>query len=175
MTTIGSTKSKFDGSSGRTELERALEIASAANSPLVPNILNNLGVFASERGDVERADEFYSDGLRAAERIGDRDISRFMRGNLMFTALFRGRWDEILEDADRFVAECELSPHYMESGVRRLRAYVRFARGDHADAVDDFDQALASGREIKDPQVLIPALLQSARAYVYLGREPGGS
>ena len=170
LTTMGSTKSRLALSTGREELERALEIASAANSPQLSNILNNLGVFASEGGDVERADEHYREALRAAERMGDRDNIRFMRGNRMFLSLFRGRWDELSEDADRFVAECEVSPHYLEGPVRRIRAYIRLARGDHAGAVADLDQALTSARDIKDPEVLIPSLLQCARGYVLLGR-----
>ena len=91
----------------------------------------------------------------------------------MYMSFFRGRWDELVEDADRFMAECELSPHYLESGVRSLRAYIRFARGDHARSFDDWDRSLAKAREIKIPQALLPALLQSAQG-IRASRPRGG-
>ena len=126
-----------------------MEIASEANSPSVaehPQQRRRDG----KRGWRRRTSrELYREALRAAERMGDRDNVRFMRGNLMYAGFFRGRWDELVEDADRFVAECEVSPHYLEGAVRRLRAYVRLARGDHAGAVADLDQGLTSARDIK--------------------------
>ena len=128
LTTIGSAKNRANPSAGRAELERALEIATEANSPQVANILNNLGVMASDSGDIARAEELYREGLRAAERVGDRDNVRFMRGNLLYMSFFQGRWDE-------FVARCRplhcrvraVPPHLGEScpfasGLRSARA-----------------------------------------------------
>ncbi len=94
LTTIGSIKNRLDPSTGYAELERALEIATEANSPQVSNILNNFGVITSTGGDVERADELYREGLRAAERMGDRDNVRFMSGNLLWIGYFRGHWND---------------------------------------------------------------------------------
>jgi hypothetical protein len=170
LATIGSAKNRLDFV-GSTELEQALAIASEANSPQVPNILNNLGVFASMSGDVARAGELYAEGLRAAERTGDRDIARFMRANLLFTSYFLGAWDQLLEDADGFIAECEVSPHYMEAQARRVRGYVRLARNDARGAVEDLDRSLVLAREIKDPQALLPSLLGVAQGYALLGRD----
>ena len=171
LTTIGSVKNRFDPSSGDAELTQALELGKAVNSPLVSTVLNNLGVEASSRGDVTRAGELYREGLRAAERVGDRDSARFMRGNLLFTGFFTGRWDEMMADADRFIAECESSPHYQEGGARMSRAFVRLARGDRPGALADWERMLALARETKEPQRMGPALLQTARGYALLGRD----
>jgi tetratricopeptide (TPR) repeat protein len=95
---------------------------------------------------------------------------RFSRGNLLYNATFRGRWDEMLENADRFIAECETSPHNMETAARELRAYVRFARADVDGALEDWEHALALSREMGDPTRLLPALLQLARGLTFLGR-----
>jgi tetratricopeptide (TPR) repeat protein len=86
-------------------------------------------------------------------------------------SFFRGRWDEFIADADNFIAECELSPHTLESPARSLRAYVRLARGDHAGSLADWERSLAKAREVKGPQTLLPSLLQTAQGYALLGRE----
>jgi tetratricopeptide (TPR) repeat protein len=171
LTTIGSVKNRFDPRSGDAELTQALELGRAVNSPLVSTVLNNLGVEASQRGDIPRAGELYHEGLRAAERVGDRDSARFMRGNLLFTGFFTGRWDKMVADADQFIAECESSPHYQEGGARTARAFVRLARGDRAGALADWDRALALARETKEPHRMVPALLQTSRGYALLGRD----
>ena len=45
-----------------------------------------------------------------------------MRGNAVFGAYVVGRWDEAVEAADRFIAECATSPHYQEGLARDARA-----------------------------------------------------
>ena len=171
LTTIGSAKNRANPSAGRAELERALEIATEANSPQVANILNNLGVMASDSGDIARAEELYRDGLRAAERIGDRDNVRFMRGNLLYMSFFRGRWDELARGCRPLHCRVRaVPPHAGEScpfasGLRSARP--RRSRG----ALADLDRSLAKAREVKSPQTLLPALLQTAQGYALLGRE----
>ena len=172
LTTIGSAKQRIDPWTGQEELERALEIGLAANSPLVPTVLNNLGVQTSSRGDIRRAGELYRESAQVAERLGDRDSVRFAHGNLLYVDFVTGQWDDFSGAADRFIAECETSPHYQEGAALLLRAYVRFARGDQRGALADWERALVQAREVKDPQRLLPALLQVARGYVLIGRVP---
>ena len=171
LMTIGSLKNRHEPSSGHTELERALEIAVAASSPLVSGILNNLAVEASESGEMRRAGDLYREGMRAAERLGDRDNVRFTRGNLIYNDFFTGRWDEAYAEAEQFIADCETSPHYMEGGALLTRAYIRHARGDESGAVADWGRGLALAREAKDPQRMLAALVQATRGYALLGRE----
>jgi tetratricopeptide (TPR) repeat protein len=170
LATIGSAKMRKDRNAGEAELERALQIARAANSPLVPNILNNLGVLVSQSGDIRRARELYREGVQVGERLGDRDAARFTRANAMYIDFFLGNWDEVTADADRFIAECETSPHYMEGAALLIRGYIRLARGDETGALADLERSVAQGRDAKDPQRLIPALLQLARGLALVGR-----
>jgi hypothetical protein len=83
----------------------------------------------------------------------------------------RGRWDEALEQADAFVAECSTSPHYQEGLVRNARSFIRLGRGDTAGADEDRDVVLEQARRIRDPQRIVSALADSALGLVLAGRE----
>jgi predicted ATPase/class 3 adenylate cyclase len=169
LTTIGTAKAWRDHT-GEEELERALELATAVNSPLGATVLNNLSVLATQRGDVVRAEEFNRATLELAQQFGDRETVRFSRGNLLYNLTFRGRWDEVVESADQFIAECETSPHNMEMAAREMRAHVRFARGNIDGAFEDLERSLALAREMGDPTRVLPGLLNLAHPLALLGR-----
>jgi hypothetical protein len=171
LTTIGSSKIRIDVSSGRAELEEALEIGLAADSPVAATTLNNLGVLAIWEGDFRRGDDIYPESVRLAERFGDRDALRFTRGNAIFAAYVRGRWDEALGKADEFVAECSTSPHYQEGLVRDARSFIRLGRGDLVGADEDRNVVVEQARRIKDPQRIVSALADVTLGLVLAGRE----
>jgi class 3 adenylate cyclase/tetratricopeptide (TPR) repeat protein len=171
LATIGTAKMNLRDSSGLSDLERSLEIAVAANSPEAATILINQAVESFVlRGDLVREDELLGEAHRVAERFGDRDSARFSRGDRIWTRFALGHWDEAARAADDFIAECESSPHYLENMARAVRADLRLARGDREGALADHYRALEQGRQIKDPQALLPALLQTARCCALLGR-----
>ena len=172
LTTIGSSKSRIELSSGRADLERGLAIALAADTPIAGTTMNNLGVLAVWEGDFARAYAIYPESERLAERFGDRDALRFVRGNAIFGAYALGNWDAALADADEFVAECASSPHYAEGIVREARASIRLGRGDLTGAAEDRDFVLQQARRIRDPQRLVPSLASSALTELFLGHEP---
>jgi class 3 adenylate cyclase len=171
LTTIGTTKGTLVPGAGIAELEQAVEIALGANSPTASPILNNLAVVTLFAGDSRRAGELWAEGLRVAERLGDGDGARFLRAQLLRSRYWLGNWDEALAEAERFIAECETSPHYLEGSVRRVRAAVRLARGDPDGAREDDARALTLAREAKDPQVLVPALAEGALHNARLGHD----
>ena len=171
LTTIGSSKSRIDLSSGRAELEEALVIALAADSPTAAVTLNNLAVLAIWEEGFARASEIYPEAQQIAERYGDRDGLRFMRGNEIFAWWVVGRWDEASAAADAFVAECVSSPHYAEGIVRDARASIRLAKGDVAGAAEDREFVLEHAHRVKDPQRLLPSLAATAVSLVLLNRE----
>jgi tetratricopeptide (TPR) repeat protein len=173
LTTLGTAKAWLDHT-GEAELERALELAKAVNSPLGAGVLNNLAVQATQQGNVPRAEELNRATLALAQQFGDREIIRFARGNLLYNSKFRGRWDETVEEADSFIAECELSPHNMEMAAREMRGEVRFGRGDIEGALDDWERGLALAREMGDPTRLMPALLALGKALALIGRVDEG-
>ena len=169
LTTIGSAKVWLD-QTGDEELERALELARAVNSPLAVTVLNNLGVLAVQEGDIVKSFELNKATLELAQQLGDRENVRFSTANCLYGMTFLGLWDETLEEADRFIAECETAPHNMETAAREMRALVRLARGDVEGALEDLHRALALAREMGDPTRLLPALLDLARNLVLLDR-----
>ncbi len=168
LTTIGSAKEFLSDITGRKDLERAIEIGRAANSPMLHGALNNLSVVI-DTWDVVRVREL--EGLREAERFGDVQITRFMRGNLIVTSWLLGEWDEAVTDADAFIAECETSAHILEDATRLVRAYITLARARRDDALADFNRALELARgAARDRDTLIPALIRTAWAYLQVGR-----
>jgi tetratricopeptide (TPR) repeat protein len=170
LTTRGATTNKVDSSAGREDVEEALRIALDANSPIAALVANNLAVLATWRGDIPGAGELYVEAGELARRFGHEDALRFTRGNVIWSNFFLGNWDSALESANEFIAECETSSHYMEGGVREVRSYIRFARGDAVGAFEDARISLAQGREIRDPQRLLPSLLNSARVHALAGQ-----
>jgi tetratricopeptide (TPR) repeat protein len=170
LTTIGSSMNRIQLWTGREELEEALEIGLAANSPVAATTLNNLAVMAVWEGDFRRGDELYPKGQELAERFGDRDGLRFMRGNAIYAAFALGRWDEAAEAAAAFVAECVSSPHYSEGIVREARASIRLARGDLTGAAEDREFVLEHARRVKDPQRILPSLAAAALNLVLLDK-----
>jgi tetratricopeptide (TPR) repeat protein len=170
LTSIGTAKMQLGDRSGVSYMERALEIAIAANSPEAATILINLAVDMGLGGDVRREDELLGEAYRTAERFGNRDALRFSRGDRIWTRWALGHWDEAIREADAFIAECASSPHYLEGSARDVRGNLRGARGDRDGALDDCLRSLELARHVKDPQSLLPALLQAARCCALFGR-----
>jgi class 3 adenylate cyclase/tetratricopeptide (TPR) repeat protein len=171
LTTIGSSNNRLELASGRPELEQALDIALAADSPIAATTLNNLAVLAIWEGAWRRAYEIYDRAQEIAERFGDRDGLRFVRGNRIFASFALGQWDEALAAADVFISECAASPHYAEGIVRDARTSIRLARGDLTGAAEDRKWTLEQAHRVKDPQRLLPTLAATAVDLVLLGNE----
>jgi class 3 adenylate cyclase/tetratricopeptide (TPR) repeat protein len=157
LTTIGASKSRIKTSSGRPDLERALEIALAADSPIAATTLNNLGVLATWEGNFRASYDVYPEAAKLAERFGDRDALRFVNGNAAFASYVIGRWDEAVEAADRIVAECASSPHYAEGMARIARGPIRLARAEIDGANEDIAVVLDHARRNQDPQRVLAA------------------
>jgi hypothetical protein len=170
LITIGTAKFFMGDEDGVRDLERALEIALAANSPIAANALNNLGVIASTN-DLRREHALFEECRELAERMGDRETMRFAEGNLTWSNWALGHWDEALAGANAFIAACEGgSPHYLESHARETRAAIRLARGEVEAALDEYRRARDLAHQAQDPQAQLPSLGLSARAYALLER-----
>lgn len=122
-------------------------------------------------GGLLRAEELHAESARLAERFGDGQGLRVVRGVTIWLDWARGRWDDALENANGFVAECEAgSPHVQESYVRLHRASIRLGQGDTEGALADHARTLALARERKDPARLAAVAAVSAGNYAELGR-----
>ena len=171
LTTVGMSKNVIERGSGVADMERGLAIALEAGSRVASSTLNNLAVQTLIAGDVPRAEELYREGLRVAERFGDRASARFIGANLIWIDWARGRWDLAAPAADEFIRQCEEgSPHTLEHGTRSLRAIMRRARGDIAGAFADHERAVELARERDEPTQLAGALSGYAAALAGEGR-----
>ena len=95
-----------------------------------------------------------------------------MRGNLLFIAFFRGSWDEALEGCRPLHRRVRGVPPLPGSRLRGRCGRTCGSRAAIAPARSTtWTGPWLSRREIKDPQVLLPSLLQSARGYALLGRD----
>jgi class 3 adenylate cyclase/tetratricopeptide (TPR) repeat protein len=148
---------------GVREIERGIELALAANAPdAIVRGYTNLAAIVAREGDLRRTRELQHEVIRQEQRFGLRD--RFQLANEIGGEFRAGNWDRCVALADEFIAECEAGePHSQESSVRGWRAAMRFARGDVDGALEDARRGLASAREVKTPQILLPALARSIR------------
>jgi tetratricopeptide (TPR) repeat protein len=170
LTTIGMAKCDQDDFSGIADMERGLEIALAAGSPVAAPIVNNLGVYALIAGDFARTEEHYAEAVRLAERYGDRSSVRFTGANQIWMDVMRGRWEEGLARAEAFIAKCEAgSPHTNEGLARGTRAVVRMARGDPEGALEDLKRNVELARVVGNPFMLGGALSLLAEALAERG------
>ena len=171
LTTIGSAKEFLGDPTGRRDLERAIEIGRTANSPMVSGALNNLAVVL-DTTDARHVEQLQRESLHEAERFGDANLMRFMRGNLIPMWWILGEWNEALAAADGFIAECEQgSPHILEGPSRQFRGYIKLARGHRDEGLGDFTRALELARKTPDdPQFMVPALVRNAWANLRVGR-----
>jgi tetratricopeptide (TPR) repeat protein len=169
LTTIGMAKNDVDFGSGVADMDRALEIALAADSQVASSIVNNLAVYATYAGDFPRTDELYAEATRVGERYGDASSIRFVRGNRIWLDFMLGRWDRALESADTFIAECEAgSPHTLEYFAREVRSALWLARGDQDGALRDQLQSFDHVQTRHEPFHLLGSLALTAALYAEL-------
>jgi class 3 adenylate cyclase/tetratricopeptide (TPR) repeat protein len=172
LTNIAMTKIRRGDLSGIPDLERSVEIGLAIRSPEAPRALNNLAASTSAAGDYRRSLALFEEATRVGEEIGAVRMARFSRAQYALQMVVSGNWREGSELADEYIAEIEAGePNYSEAGIRRIRARVRFGRDDIDGALEELERAVVIARQVKDPQVLAPALGAAARIYAELGRE----
>jgi hypothetical protein len=147
-----------------TDLERAVAIAVAANSPEATLAYANLASAVIALGDLPRGFALQAKGYMAAERFGLAINMRWFQVERVAEDYWQGRWDTAMEGADRFLADVEAgSPHFMEDVCRHVRGLIRLARGELSGALADASSALQLARDASDLQALLPALAFDAR------------
>ena len=152
------------------DLERSIEIALAVRSSEAARAYNNLGVFVWQLGEFRRACALFDEAVATGERLGNAPIARFARGMQLFHLFEKGEWEDGLARADAFLAACEAGePHYLEAGIRRMRAHARLAQDDTEGALREVPRVLQAARGAGDPQVIVPALVSAARLYAESG------
>jgi tetratricopeptide (TPR) repeat protein len=160
-----------DLAGGLRDQEQSVELGLAARSPDASRGYNNLGVFTWQLGDFRRAVALIEEAKVVAERLGHAAMATYAHNLLTFQLFELGEWDEGLPRADAFLAACDAGEtHYLEAGVRRIRAEALLARDDAASALDELPRVMRAAEKAGDPQVLVPALSTAARIALECGR-----
>jgi predicted ATPase/class 3 adenylate cyclase len=173
LITIGTARGRSGDPGGIAEVEEGLSRAVATNSLIAAaRAYNNLAILVVElQGDLRRGRTLFEAALGVAERIGDRELSRFNRMTVARYEYLAGEWDTALEAADAFIAECEAGRiHLKETDARIGRALIRGARGDVDGALEDIARAVAHGRETESAEEHCGTLSECIELCVQLRR-----
>ena len=168
---VGAAMVSMGDPAGFVDMEQAVALAVAANSPLCVIAYVNLASTLIESGELGRGFELQAEGRRAAERFGFTAWQRHLRAEWVLEGYWGGRWDAAEQAAAEFVAESDAGiRHYMEPVCRLVQGRIRLARGHHSAAAEDARTVLESARLIEDPQMLNPALAFAAAVALRTGK-----
>jgi hypothetical protein len=173
------------------DLERALELMLAVNSPAATRVCLSLQDLLWMRCEHDRAAAAGREAERLARRFGDARGLRYGRILNAQRYWMQGRWDEALKFADAFIVECEAghqvgfgadqvtslqsypaqsTPPAWESMMRELRAELRTWRGDHEGAKVDAERAIELARRASSPLLVREALATGLEVSLLGGR-----
>jgi tetratricopeptide (TPR) repeat protein len=169
LITVGTARHRSGDDAGRSEIERGIELALAANA--LGAAARGYVNLAGTTDETARQLELITAAEQLSLRLGDVEEVRWAQAARARLTFSLGRWDEALPSIDAFIAECDAGqPHYLEPVQREVRAWIRFARDDPDGAGEDIERALAAARRAKDSPVLCSILGLAAYMYTKLGR-----
>jgi class 3 adenylate cyclase/tetratricopeptide (TPR) repeat protein len=139
-----------------SSIERGTDIAVRLNDVgQIQRGYNNLAEVSWRLGRIAGADDAHEAARRSTQRLGGRELLRWLDAVQGMTAYATGDWDRALEYTRSFFGRVDSArPHYMDAAVRVMRGHIRFARGDHEQALADVEASVAEGRRGVTPQTL---------------------
>jgi ATP/maltotriose-dependent transcriptional regulator MalT len=171
LVTMGQVRENLGDPAARADIEEALRIAPAGAFPVRIRAYSSLASIADWDGDLREANRFAETADELARRFAGTASARWTRGNVITICFDIGEWDRLARESDDFLAQsAAIGPHYHDAHIRLLRALLRCARGDDADALADVTAGLERAREVKDPQQLNPAIGVAVYVFAELGR-----
>jgi DNA-binding SARP family transcriptional activator/class 3 adenylate cyclase/tetratricopeptide (TPR) repeat protein len=153
---------------GLADVEQAVKISEALNSPGLVGRSANLATSLVEFGELERAWKMYDTALQAAQRFGDARGLHWLTAERPYELYWRGEWDEALAAAA--IALGEDHAGYGEFAGRSVRARILLARGDFDGALEDSASVLEFARRTQEPAALCEGLALRARVLAEAGR-----
>jgi tetratricopeptide (TPR) repeat protein len=156
---------------GMDDLQKAAELAMAANSYVATRAYLNLASFSATLGDLRRARGYREEGLSVARRFGN-DLERWLVVETILDDYTRGEWGSAVASAQRLLEDAAVGQHYMDQVAQYVLALIELACGHGETAQAHAAQALSSAREIGDPQAFWPNLGISAKVALECGK-PG--
>jgi len=125
----------------------------------------NLSAHLMSAGELAESESFLLQAKDMAHLRGHVPGMRFVDGNLIDADLALGRWGAGERRACAFLAASGVEGHYMDSIALSALSVFELARDQLDDALQHADAAIASGRKVRDPQALVPALAMGAFVY----------
>ena len=168
LNVIGWARLETDDEGGFADLERSIEIASAAGSPMATRGHANIAHHLRHRGHFKRSLEHLEEAMRLADRFGDVPMGRFLRGILAHNRYRQGPWDDALEAAGSYLEEVGESHHTVWHALG-TRGLIRLSRGDDG-GIEDSDGSIEAARRSVDPTTLPATLEVRARSLLLAGR-----
>jgi class 3 adenylate cyclase/tetratricopeptide (TPR) repeat protein len=172
LNNVGSARVAAGDPGGVDEIQESIAIATRQNS--VADMIrgyNNLGIMNLLLGRFDDHAEAIVESHRLAEHFGQYGYARFAEGGpLCGIALLSGRWDEVMERTDAFLADVG-GARYQASTSYAFRGLVRLGRGDAEGARRDAERAVESARPVGDPQVTLSNLGIAAQTFLLAGNE----
>jgi class 3 adenylate cyclase/tetratricopeptide (TPR) repeat protein len=168
----GSWRTMKGDRTGFAAIEESITIFEQLNSAEVQRPYNNLADGYYNLGDLPRAAEATKRMKEAWKRFAGGDWLRWADSQEIRLLYVRGRWDDALELADRWIIESEARQgHYLEPVWRVYRGRVLLARGHREEALDEAAQGLKFARIAADAQLVVPTLAFHIRTLWEAGRD----
>jgi DNA-binding SARP family transcriptional activator/class 3 adenylate cyclase/tetratricopeptide (TPR) repeat protein len=146
---------------GLADVEEAVEITLALNSPGIVRRSANLATSLVELGELDRAWKVYETAREAARRFGDAPGLHWLAAERPYELYWRGEWDEAVTAAEDALGSADAG--YGEFAGKSVRARIRLARGDVDGALEDSERSLEFARQTQEPAALCEGLALRAR------------
>ena len=157
---------------GLEQIEEAIEVAEAANSPFEMSRAHvNLAAGMASTGDLARKYELELRAEAICARFGVVRQARWVQGNLVFSEYILGDWAAAERRLDAFIAQLDAGePHYLAAEVYGRRGLISAARGRFDEACADAELSVALAREAKDNQLALGTYAAAAHIFDLAGR-----
>jgi len=142
-----------------TDVEEALRIElDRGNAMSAIRTYNNLATFMINTGDVQAGLEVIEDAIDYGTQrglVGEVDWSQMTRCEALYPL---GRWDELDGIVASYREDEQIKGTQTSVGLTSFDALVDFHRGDVSAAWRKWQTVIAAGYEVRDAQILMPAL-----------------
>jgi class 3 adenylate cyclase/tetratricopeptide (TPR) repeat protein len=171
LNTLGMARVDSGDENGIVDLERSVELAKHASSPLdvvagCNNLANELWVL----GRLEEATVWLAEARTTAERFGLPIALVWADAEVAYDCYVRGDYPNVVAHAERFLAEHGDQQIYQDAPQRTTLTFGLLAAGRLDEALEQSERALPQSREIGDAQLLGATLLARALALTAAGR-----
>jgi class 3 adenylate cyclase/tetratricopeptide (TPR) repeat protein len=169
LNTFGTRRTMNGDLGGLDDIEESIALLEAANSDAAQRPYNNLADAYYNLGRFDKALETVERMRRGWKRFGGLDYVRWMESQKIRLDYIAGRWNDVLQMADRWIADAEESGNYLEAFWRWHRSRIQLARGDREGSAEESVRSMAAARATADAQIVLPSLAIRGRLLWELG------